>query len=92
MFPEGTRSKDGRVKDGKIGVGMLAHKAGVPIVPVYIENTRKAWWNIFLGVRMRVSFGNVIDREWICSRPANKEGYKEITSFLMEKIRELSVT
>jgi len=90
MFPEGTRSKDGQIKEGKIGVGMLAHKAGVPIVPAYIENTGKAWWNLFLGKRMRVSFGDIIDREWICSRQGNKEGYKEITALLMDKIRELA--
>ena len=90
MFPEGTRSKDGQIMEGKIGVGMLAHKAGVPIVPVYMENTRKAWWNIFLGKRMEISFGDVIDKEWICSRSGSKEGYAEITSLLMVKIKELS--
>jgi 1-acyl-sn-glycerol-3-phosphate acyltransferase len=90
MFPEGTRSKDGRIMEGKIGVGMLAHKAGVPIVPVYMENTRKAWWNIFLGKRMKISFGDLIDKEWICSRPGSKEGYAEITSLLMARIKELS--
>jgi 1-acyl-sn-glycerol-3-phosphate acyltransferase len=91
MFPEGTRSKDGQIMEGKIGVGMLAHKAGVPIVPVYMENTKKAWMNLFLGKRMKVSFGEVIDKDWICSRPGTKEGYSEITSLLMAKIKELSI-
>lgn len=90
MFPEGTRSKDGQIMEGKIGVGMLAHKAGVPIVPVYIENTGQAWWNILLGKRLTVTFGDIIDGEWICSRQGTKDGYKEITLLLMDKIRALS--
>ncbi len=89
MFPEGTRSKDGVIKEGKIGVGMLARKAGVPIVPAYLENTRKAWWNLFKGKRMITRFGEIIDADWINSRPKNKDGYKEITDLLMERIRDL---
>ena len=89
MFPEGTRSEDGQIQDGKIGAGMLARKAGVSIVPVYIENTRKAWWNIFLGKRMNVIFGRVIDADWILSRANSKAGYKEITEKSMKRIREL---
>lgn len=89
MFPEGTRSKDGQIKEGKIGVGMLARKAGVPIVPVYMENTKKAWWNFLKGKRMITRFGKIIEAEWINSRANSKEGYKEITDLLMERIRAL---
>lgn len=92
MFPEGTRSIDGQIKDGKIGVGMLARKAGIPIVPVYLGNTRKAWWNIFTGRRMVIRFGDIIDKEWIEAQPNSKEGYKIITDRLMELIRSLQST
>ncbi|MCP4580164.1 MAG: 1-acyl-sn-glycerol-3-phosphate acyltransferase [candidate division Zixibacteria bacterium] len=89
MFPEGTRSKDGRIMEGKIGVGMLAYKAGVPIVPAYVANTKRAWWNLFKGKRMKVNFGDVIEADWIKSLPGSKEGYRQITDLLMERIREL---
>ncbi|MBI2915703.1 MAG: 1-acyl-sn-glycerol-3-phosphate acyltransferase [Elusimicrobia bacterium] len=36
LFPEGRRSKTGEIGKAKPGVGMLAYKAGVPVVPVYI--------------------------------------------------------
>jgi 1-acyl-sn-glycerol-3-phosphate acyltransferase len=36
-FPEGTRSKDGRIAPFKRGVFLLAMRAGVPIVPVAVE-------------------------------------------------------
>ncbi len=34
IFPEGTRSADGSLLPGKAGVGLLAMKAGVPILPI----------------------------------------------------------
>lgn len=39
IFPEGTRSEDGRLQPGKAGVGMIVAKAGVPVVPAYIEGS-----------------------------------------------------
>ena len=39
-FPEGTRSRDGRLGEFKKGVFVLAIKAGVSVVPVSIRNSR----------------------------------------------------
>ncbi|MDR3071794.1 MAG: 1-acyl-sn-glycerol-3-phosphate acyltransferase [Endomicrobium sp.] len=39
MFPEGTRSKNGKIGPAKAGTGMVACNAQVPLVPVKIENT-----------------------------------------------------
>lgn len=89
MFPEGTRSKDGKIHEGKIGVGMLAKKAGVPIVPAYIENSKNAWINFFQGRRLRVIFGQVIEAGWIDTKQNSKSGYKEITDEVMERIKAL---
>lgn len=43
MFPEGIRSPDGKVKEFKKGVGILAKELDIPIVPVYISGTFTAW-------------------------------------------------
>lgn len=39
VFPEGTRSRDGELKEFKKGVGILAKEMNVPIVPVAISGT-----------------------------------------------------
>ncbi|MDR3049704.1 MAG: 1-acyl-sn-glycerol-3-phosphate acyltransferase [Elusimicrobiota bacterium] len=41
MFPEGTRSKDGILGKARAGAGMVSCNAGVPLIPVKIENTNK---------------------------------------------------
>jgi 1-acyl-sn-glycerol-3-phosphate acyltransferase len=42
IFPEGTRSRDGLLHDGHVGVAHLALKSGAPIVPVGIIGTDRA--------------------------------------------------
>jgi 1-acyl-sn-glycerol-3-phosphate acyltransferase len=42
MFPEGTRSVDGRLRPFKIGAFVLAQRAHVPILPILIEGTGPA--------------------------------------------------
>lgn len=42
IFPEGTRSPDGHLKEFKLGAFILAKKLNVPIMPVIIEGTRFA--------------------------------------------------
>jgi 1-acyl-sn-glycerol-3-phosphate acyltransferase len=41
IHPEGTRSPDGRLYRGKIGVAWLALKTGAPVLPVALEGTEK---------------------------------------------------
>jgi 1-acyl-sn-glycerol-3-phosphate acyltransferase len=90
MFPEGTRSKDGHIREGKMGIGMLARKAKAPIIPVYIENSKKAWFNFITGKRFVVRFGEKITAEWIMAQENSKDGYKAITEEVMRRIIELS--
>jgi len=42
MFPEGTRSPDGRLRDFKHGAFTLAQQAGAPLLPIVIEGTAHA--------------------------------------------------
>ena len=42
LFPEGTRSVDGEVHEGLQGVGFLARKSGVTVVPAFVKGTQNA--------------------------------------------------
>jgi 1-acyl-sn-glycerol-3-phosphate acyltransferase len=63
LFPEGTRSPDGRLQDFKKGAFVLALKTGLPIVPVGITGTRdimpKGSFRVRPG-RVRVRVGDPI--------------------------------
>ena len=55
VFPEGTRSADGRVARFRAGIVMLAIEAGLPIVPVAVEGTR----HVMLKGRLMTCPGHV---------------------------------
>ncbi len=59
IAPEGTRSRTGALREAKTGVAYLADKAGVPILPVGITGTEKAFHELFRFHRPRltVNFG-----------------------------------
>ena len=41
IYPEGTRSPDGRLYKGRTGIARLAIESGAPIIPVAMSNTDK---------------------------------------------------
>jgi 1-acyl-sn-glycerol-3-phosphate acyltransferase len=61
IFPEGTRSQDGRLGSPKPGVTMLASREGVPVVPVGISGSddflKKGSKLPRVGARVIVRFG-----------------------------------
>lgn len=64
IYPEGTRSLDGRLYRGRTGVAWLALTAGVPVVPVALTGTQHLQpvgsKRIFLR-RVTVEFGAPLD-------------------------------
>lgn len=63
IFPEGTRSADGSLQRGKAGVGFLALKAGVPILPVRtfgFEDVLPRSGKLGGGVRIDMAIGKPI--------------------------------
>lgn len=80
-FPEGTRTVDGKVKEFKKGVFFMALEAGVPVVPVVINDTRLV---------MRKG-GNIVrpGDVWLeILPPVSTEGYSEENiGELIERVR-----
>ncbi len=60
IFPEGERTEHGEIKPFQAGVGMIASRLALPVVPVYLEGMDRVlhhtWWIPRPG-RVRVVFG-----------------------------------
>jgi 1-acyl-sn-glycerol-3-phosphate acyltransferase len=86
IFPEGTRTRDGRVAPLKPGFSVLVKRSGVPLLPVAIEGAFQAWprWQKFphLGV-IEVQFGRPITAE-----EAARYDDRELVSLVQERIEE----
>ena len=69
LFPEGGRTRSGEVGEMRGGVGFIARRAGVPVVPVAIRGAWKAWpagSSFPRRGRVRISFGRAVmyDESW----------------------------
>ena len=60
LFPEGHRSRDGKLQQGLGGVGYLAVQTSTDVYPVYIKNSRGSWSRIIKRERIRVFIGDPI--------------------------------
>jgi len=91
VFPEGTRSGDGEVARFKRGGITLAHAAGVPVVPVAIENSGRLLprgsWHADPGV-ITVRFGDPIDPAEFEEARALADAVRDAVVALLEERRE----
>lgn len=85
IFPEGTRSKDGRVGKGKTGVALIAAMAQVPVVPVGINFEGELKFRRKIVVR----FGKVIAPEDLAVKSTNPRELKVLKNKIMDSITEL---
>jgi 1-acyl-sn-glycerol-3-phosphate acyltransferase len=93
IYPEGTRSPDGRLYRGRPGVGWLALKSGLPVIPVGMVGTRRILppgsvmprpGRVEVRIGKPLTFGpEVTDQP-----PAKAR--REITEQVIEAIRELT--
>ncbi|HEV3214846.1 MAG TPA: AMP-binding protein [Vicinamibacterales bacterium] len=60
LFPEGKRTEQGEINAFRPGIGMMASKLGVPVVPVRLTGVDRVLhhsWKMAKPGRVRVSFG-----------------------------------
>ena len=60
IFPEGTRSKDGKLGQAEPGLALIAAKAAVPVVPVAISGTRLIFSKECWFPQVSIQFGTPI--------------------------------
>lgn len=86
LFPEGTRSRDDRFLEPKLGLGKIALEAGVPIVPAYIHNSGRLLGTFLRRRRLIISFDLPISNTFLEKLPKDKTGYKSIGREIMKRI------
>ena len=91
-FPEGTRSRDGRLRRPKVGVGMLLEHCPVTVVPARICGTDALLKNLFRRGRVRVVFGRpyTLPQEDGPGEEERREQYRRTADAVMDRIRELA--
>ena len=87
MFPEGTRSHDGRALRPKPGIGMLVQRTGVPVLPIFIHGTDRPLGAVLRRPRFSVSLGDPIAPEEMTDA-AGDGGFASIAELIMERILE----
>ena len=93
LFPEGTRSPDGRMRDAKGGIGFLIAKSDVPVVPIHISGTFAAFpkgADKFRPSRIVARVGKPISPEEIRAAMPEKGDYAAVGALVMRRIAELA--
>ena len=93
IYPEGTRSPDGRLHRGKIGVAKLALAAGVPVVPIAMigtDHVQPIGRTVPTIRRVGVIFGEPLDFSHLREQAQDIAVLRQVTDEIMEAIRRLS--
>ena len=87
LFPEGTRSPDGRIEPFKPGFGLLCRRGGAAIVPTVVDGAFECWprhKKLFSRGPIWVSFGKVISAE-----QAKNMGDEKLAGILTDTLRQM---
>jgi 1-acyl-sn-glycerol-3-phosphate acyltransferase len=93
IYPEGTRSRDGRLYRGRTGVGHLALTSGAPVVPVGVQGTQNLQP---VGARLprlakvTVRFGKPLNFSGQYDGVPLGRARREVTDVIMNEIQKLS--
>lgn len=97
IYPEGTRSPDGRIFRGKTGMAWMALRADVSVVPVAMIGTREAnpigsW--VLRPAKVRIRVGEAIDAEGYVKAlgldPDSYEAARVLTDHVVQTLAALS--
>jgi 1-acyl-sn-glycerol-3-phosphate acyltransferase len=86
LFPEGSRSPDGRIQEFKPGVGHLANETGTPVVPMHIRGAFRVMpkgQKLPLPGPVRVRIGKPM-------APEPAEGSRQFTARVEKAVRALA--
>jgi len=93
IYPEGTRSRDGRLYRGRTGMAELVLRTGAPVVPVGLRGTQDlqpVGARLPRLVRVEVSFGEPLRLAGEYAGLPSGRARREITDRVMEQVARLS--
>jgi 1-acyl-sn-glycerol-3-phosphate acyltransferase len=98
LFPEGTRTKDGKLQPARSGIGLTVIKSDAVVIPVRVFGTFEAYGKNHRFPRPKkvsVKYGEPMRFEKLraeakdCSKPRLKEIYQEVADEIMAAIAKL---
>ena len=98
LFPEGTRTRDGKFQPARSGIGLVVIKSTAPVVPVRVFGSYEAYGRHMTLPRPRrvvVKFGPPMDFAALraeakhCSKARLKEIYQQVANEIMAAIAGL---
>ncbi|HZB72611.1 MAG TPA: lysophospholipid acyltransferase family protein [Acidimicrobiales bacterium] len=93
IYPEGTRSPDGRLYRGKTGVARLALVSGAPVIPVVMLNADEIQppGKVIPKIkRVRIRFGAPLDFSRYAGMSGDRFVERAVTDEIMYELMELS--
>jgi len=96
IYPEGTRSKTGKIQSFKKGPAMISAELGLPIIPAHIKGTFNAWpkgKKFMRPSKITIKIGKpIFPKEFLCNDEtdsSNFQAYRKITEELEKRVHEL---
>lgn len=88
LYPEGTRTEDGKILPFKSGLGLLCRRGNAAIVPVVVDGAFECWprtQKLFKsGMPIRVHYGKAIS-----ANEAKEMGDEKLADYLTQTLREM---
>ena len=93
IYPEGTRSPDGRLYRGRPGIGWLALNSGMPVIPVAMSGTDRVLppgHKVPRMAKIKIRIGEPLTFESVQALPSASRQRRAITDEVMNAIQALS--
>jgi 1-acyl-sn-glycerol-3-phosphate acyltransferase len=93
IYPEGTRSPDGRLYRGRTGIGWLAVNSGLPVIPVAMSGTDRVLppgHKVPRVAKIKITVGEPLTCETYRDLPSAARQRRAITDEVMKRIQALS--
>jgi len=100
LYPEGTRTPDGKLQSARSGIGLIVVKSTAPVIPARIFGAFEAYgrhvsfpkpYKIAIKYGKPIDFSETRKEAETCSKERLKEIYQEIANHIMQEIGDIHI-